>query len=287
MLTFVENTVESYLDFLTETLSVGAATRSLQGLSFETKMDLAARAVDAWSVTAASATDLSTIFVGLAGAAALVDLSDARPMEEMLQAMDAAIPVYWNESFWVGRQAFNLSTLELISATTTTTSTTMDAATFAAYCSAVQSCKIPGDCEFRPEETLECVAWSDAMKRWVPALACKIELGLPTNSRTIAEVLCLCEKGHAHPAVAVAVREAPLTPRPRRQVITTREYLVDWKTKINRYNARGFDLSQLFCLFALVHLVGACFLEGRFRYRARWAHRRSEQDHDVQTQVDA
>lgn len=286
-LTFVENAMESYLDFLTETLSTSAATKSLEGLSFEAKLDLAAQAVDAWSVTAASAIDLPTIYSGLVGAATLVDLSDTRSLDEILFELDAAVPAYWNESFWQGKNEFDLSSLKVISATTTTTTTTMDAATYATFCSEVSSCEIPEDCAFRPDETLECVAWSNAMLRWVPAMACKIELGLPMNSRTIAEVVCVCEKGSAHPAVAVAVREDPLTPRPPRQVITTKEYLVDWKTKVNRYNVRGFDLSKLLGALGLLHLTLACILEFKFRVRSRHAHRRSDADHEVQMQVDA
>lgn len=149
-------------------------------------------------------------------------------------------------------------------------------------------CLPTGDCGLDPAE-LECVAWSESLRRFVPALGCTLvaEPGRrwPLLQSGHFELLCECESWAHHSAMAIAEKRPAMTPFPPQVTIRTREYAVSWYDKVNRYNLRGLAIVFAFIVLALIHLAVAAYAEVRWRMQARWVAMHASRMKGVQVEV--
>lgn len=233
--------------------------------------------------------NLSDVFSALDPAALkVVDNTGFRPLHLVLEALDKGLPSWWNASYWAdsaGGPEWEIPIPRTSTITRTTTSTVADL--WAVLCPDVE-CLPPQDCGVDPSE-LECVAWSEPLQRFVPALGCTLvaEPGRqwPLLQSGHFELLCECEGWALHPAMAIAERRPELTPFPPQVTITTREYAVSWWDKVNRYNLRGLALVFTLAILAVLHLAVAAFAEVRWRIQARWVAMHAARTKGVQVEV--
>eukprot|EP00931_Biecheleriopsis_adriatica_P040733 TRINITY_DN23337_c0_g1_i1.p1 TRINITY_DN23337_c0_g1~~TRINITY_DN23337_c0_g1_i1.p1 ORF type:complete len:4853 (-),score=966.29 TRINITY_DN23337_c0_g1_i1:13-14571(-) len=226
------------------------------------------------------------------------DDTGLRPLHVVLQALDAALPKEWSASFWaesVGGPDWEPPEAKLLTTSTTTTTTTTTTLDFEAYrrerCEETATeCLPEEDCGMDPLSELECMSWSAALLRWVPALGCSLA-EVPgrrwplLKGDAMVEVVCECEAPQLHQAMAVTAKRPVLEPFPAQVNIVTREFVVYWLDKANRYNCRGIYGSLALLIVALVHFAIAALAELRWRMQARWASQHSARLRGVQHQV--
>eukprot|EP00435_Cladocopium_sp_Y103_P068480 s1255_g31.t1 len=236
----------------------------------------------------APAQNLSRIFLALDPAALkIVDDTGLRPLHLVLEALDRGVPPWWNESFWADSAGGPdwVAPLPTTSTMTRTTTSTQDLESL--LCPEVD-CLPTGDCGLDPSE-LECVAWSESLRRFVPALGCTLvaEPGRrwPLLQSGHFELLCECESWAHHSAMAIAEKRPEMTPFPPQVTIRTREYAVSWYDKVNRYNLRGLAIVFAFIVLALLHLAVAAYAEVRWRMQARWVAMHASRMKGVQVEV--
>lgn len=236
----------------------------------------------------APAQNLSRIFIALDPAALkIVDDTGLRPLHSVLEALDRGVPSWWNESFWADSAGGPgwVAPLPTTSTMTRTTTSTQDLESL--LCPEVD-CLPTGDCGLDPSE-LECVAWSESLRRFVPALGCTLvaEPGRrwPLLQSGHFELLCECESWAHHSAMAIAEKRPEMTPFPPQVTIRTREYAVSWYDKVNRYNLRGLAIVFAFIVLALIHLAVAAYAEVRWRMQARWVAMHASRMKGVQVEV--
>ena len=232
--------------------------------------------------------NLSRIFVALDPAALkIVDNSGLRPLHTLLQALDKGLPSWWNESYW-GDSAGGPDWEIPVPTTSTATRTTTRTQDLESLLCPDVDCLPAGDCGVDPAE-LECIAWSESLLRFVPAMGCTLvaEPGRhwPLLQSGHFELVCECEGWALHSAMAIADKRPELTPFPPQVIITTREYEVSWYDKVNRYNLRGLAIVVVFIVLALLHLAIAACAEVRWRMQARWVAMHASRMKGVQVEV--
>jgi len=260
----------------------------------------AAQLLDSWcDVPSLGPPDLATVLDFLTPAVLDMRLTEdidstLRPLDEILQAIDVALPSEWSAAYWdssVGGPNWSPPVPELT--TTLLTTTTFVPTTTTAYCGATE-CAAPAGCGSDPLEELECVAWSAPLLRWVPALGCALAVASgrkwpllvgESGADAMMEIICECVPDALHPVMAVARKRSVLEPFPDQVHIHTREYVVYWLDKINRYNARGLYLCLTLLATAFVHFVIAVQAERKYRERATWVLTLGARTRGVQDEV--
>jgi len=286
LLRLLEGPLDAYLEILGEALNMDGTSKEIG--SSEEEVVYARRmaalrpfaqrtseitlVLDFWSHTVGSSTDVASVIFAFTPVASLVDLPAARPLEELLLALDGALPANWSDAHW--KQNTSASGNDTIAEFAPNMSCE------SVDCVALSECALG----FDASEEFECVAWSPSVMRWVPALGCRIippsEILEPMIMGGTTEVVCECERGVLHNAVAIAKKRPPLLPTQGRVRVVTREVFVVWYTKLNRYNSRGLLVFAVLFAIALVHIALACRQEHLWRKRARWVLARSNRDRD-------
>eukprot|EP00928_Gymnodinium_smaydae_P058539 TRINITY_DN4173_c0_g3_i1.p1 TRINITY_DN4173_c0_g3~~TRINITY_DN4173_c0_g3_i1.p1 ORF type:complete len:4825 (-),score=897.58 TRINITY_DN4173_c0_g3_i1:121-14595(-) len=303
LMRFLENAVDDYMDILVAAANNSEHRRGPIEQSFGVSAPQAADLLDAWAQDFPTAADLTKVIDGLDPAVndSLIDLSSVRPVDELLLALSDAVPAAWDEKYWRGVTDFVPPEPVFAPPTPAPNVTIVDP------CEDL-SCDAPEACRYRADVEFECVTWSPALMRWTLALGCRVvpdttkkgwgitagdegadedDVDSSGSAELLVDVLCECDPAAIPVALAVAPKSPDLTPLPPQITIFNQEILVEWTSKINRYNLRGLWLSIFLWVLAVSHILCACALEIRWRRLARFVNKRSRRQKNIRLKVAA
>jgi hypothetical protein len=167
----------------------------------------------------------------------------------------------------------NVTMSSFTASTTTTTTTTTTEPPSEGFCQMRENCEDVEECRFRVLDYV-CLSWAAHLGRWIPALGCSV----PPHQFTVdfdprdkpfrkRELYCECDV--VHQAIAMAVRRPEETAPPTPAPATLRFQLVNWLTKLHKYNVRGFWVSAGWVLFTVAFMCAAWLREELARGAAR------------------